>query len=319
MNKHKLILPLLLTVILSASLWRCGSADQTVKEKATTQESEEHHDEAAFVKISPQEMKEFGVETAVAGPAELQIHVSLPGEVVIPPDNLAHIHPRFPGIVKDVRKTVGDKVKKGETLAIIESNESMSDYALKSLIDGTVIEMHMTRGEMVDDSKHGFVVADLSKVWIYLQVYQKDLPYVRVGQPVTISAGKGIPEARGVISYIAPVIDEITRTAVARVELKNEKGIWKPGLFVTGRIVTKNMRVNLAVPKTALETLNGKTVVFVKDNEGFKPQPVHIGLENDTLVEIVHGLRPGQTYISKNGFVLKSEMEKSEFGEGDEH
>ncbi len=272
MNRHKLILPLLLTVILSASLWRCGSADQTVKVKATTQESEEHHDEEALVKISPQEMKEFGVETAVAGPGKLKLHVSLPGEVVIPPDNLAHIHPRFPGIVKEVRKTVGDNVQKGETLAIIESNESMSDYALKSLIDGTVIEMHMTRGEMVDDRKHGFVVADLSKVWIYLQVYQKDLPYVRVGQPVTISAGEGIPEARGVISYIAPVIDEITRTAVARVELKNEKGIWKPGLFVTGRIVTKNMRVNLAVPKTALETLNGKTVVFVKDNDGFKPQ-----------------------------------------------
>ncbi len=317
MKKSKLLIPLLLTVSISTLFWQCGSADQNIKTSHQTNEA--YHDNEQIVTITQQEMKEFGVETAVAGPGKLKLHVSLPGEVVIPPGNLAHIHPRFPGIVKEVRKTVGDRVKKGETLAIIESNESLSDYALKSLIDGTVIEMHMTRGEMVNDRMHGFVVADLSKVWIYLRVYQKDLPYVRVGQPVNISAGRGIPEARGVISYIAPVIDEVTRTAEARVELVNEKGIWKPGLFVTGRIETENMRVNLAVPKTALETMGGKTVVFVKGNNGFKPQPVRIGRENDSLVEIIHGLRAGQTYISKNGFVLKAELEKSEFGEGDEH
>ncbi len=317
MKKDKSILTLFLILIITVLLWQCGSADQSVK--ITGRQPEEHHDVDQSVQITAQEMQEFGVETAVAAPGKLKLYVSLPGEVVIPPDNLAHIHPRFPGIVKEVRKTVGDKVQKGETLAIIESNESMSEYALKSLINGTVIEMHMTRGEMVDDRKHGLVVANLGKVWVYLQVYQKDLPYVRVGQSVIISAGKGIPEARGIVSYIAPVIDEVTRTAVARVELKNKTGIWKPGLFVTGRIETENLRVKLAVPKTALETINGNTVVFVKDGKGFKPQPVHIGRENDSLVEIVHGLRSGQTYVSKNGFVLKAEMEKSEFGEEHGH
>ncbi len=314
MKKH---LTLILFAILSLVLLQCRSAEKPQTEPHA--EAEEHHDDEAIVKLSVQEMKEFGVETAVAGPGKLQVHVNLPGEVVIPPDNLAHIHPRFPGIVKEVRKTVGDKVKKGETLAIIESNESMSDYALKSLIDGTVIEMHMTRGEMIDDNEHGFVVADLSKVWIYLQVYQKDLPYVRTGQTVIISAGKGLPEVRGTISYIAPIIDEITRTAEARVVLRNHNGLWKPGLFVTGRIVTENIQVDVAVPKTALETLDGKTVVFVQEDGGFQPQPVHTGRENDTVVEIVHGLKPGQTYVSKNGFVLKAELMKGEFEEGHGH
>ncbi len=316
MKKNKIFLPLILIFIFSAAIWSCGSGQES--HEAAKETPAEHHDEEQIVTISPEEMKEFGVETAVAGSGLLQVHVTLPGEVVIPPDNLAHIHPRFPGIVKEVRKTVGDRVKKGEVLAIIESNESMSDYALKSLIDGTVIEMHMTRGEMVDDDQHGFVVADLSKVWIYLQVYQKDLPYVHKGQTVLISAGKGMPEVKGTISYIAPVIDEITRTAEARVVLPNSNGLWKPGLFVTGRVVTEKIKVNLAIPKTALENLNGKTVVFVREGAGFKPQTIHIGRENDSLVEVVHGLKPGQTYVSKNGFILKAELLKSEFGD-DEH
>ncbi len=310
-TKRLILFSVLMFVIIS-----CGTEPGTKSEKpeAHNEAAEEHNE---IVQLSQQELDEFGVVLAVAGPAKLQTHVSLPGEIIIPPHNLAHIHPRFPGMVKEVRKTIGDRVQKGEVLAVIESNESLSDYKIKSLIDGTVIEMHLTRGEMIDDAKHGFVVADLNTIWIYLQVYQKDLPYVRKGQKVLISAGKGLPETEGIISYIAPIIDEQTRTADARVVLRNRKGLWKPGLFVTGRIVTEDITVDVAIPKTALETFEGETVVFVKETEGFKPQPVHINRENDTLVEIEHGLKAGQTYVSKNGFVLKTELMKSEFGDGD--
>ena len=317
MNKQKIFLRLIISGILLLSLWGCGETEQ-VQDKAHS-ETEEHHDEEQIVKLTPQVMQEFGVETAVAGPGELQVHVTLPGEVIIPPDNLAHIHPRFPGIVKDMRKHIGDRVKKGEVLAIIESNESLAEYAIKSLIDGTVVEKHLTRGEVVDDSEHGFVIADLSTVWIYLQVYQKDLPYVRVGQKVRISAGKGLPEVESTIRYISPIVDEITRTVEARVVLRNNKGFWKPGLFVSGRIVTESIEVGIAVPKTALENFESKTIVFVKKPDGFKPQAVHINRENDTLVEIVHGLKAGDVYVSKGGFTLKAELLKSEFGEEDEH
>ncbi len=308
-------LPIIIGV-LSTLILACGSTPKSQEEQSG--QNEAHPENEKIVSLTPQEMKEFDVETATAGPGTLQLHVELPGEVIIPPHNLAHIHPRFPGIVKEVRKSIGDKVKKGEVLAVIESNESMSDYAIKSLINGTVIEMHITRGEMVDDIKHGFVVADLSKVWVYLQVYQKDLPYVHKGQQVWISAGKSMPQQRGVISYISPIIDETTRTAEARVVLDNAKGIWKPGLFVTGRIITTKVHVPIIVPKTALETMDNQTVIFVKRANGFQPQPVEIGRENDQYVEILHGLKSGQIFVSKNGFILKAELLKSEFGD-DEH
>ena len=317
MKRFKILLILSVSALLSTGLWSCGKTEQAGG-KAAAQE-EEHHDDEQLVKLSPEVMKEFDVETAVAGPGKLQVHITLPGEVIIPPDNLAHIHPRFPGIVKEVRKHIGDRVKKGEVLAIIESNESLAEYAIKSLIDGTVVEKHLTRGEVVDDSKHGFVIADLSTVWVYLQVYQKDLPYVRVGQKVRVSAGKGLPEVVSTIRYISPIVDEITRTVEARVVLKNNRGLWKPGLFVSGKIITENIKVNIAVPKTALENLEGKTIIFVKDGDSFKPQPVQINRENDTMVEITHGLKAGDVYVSKGGFTLKAELLKSEFGEGHGH
>jgi len=315
MTQKKAFFPLIIVGIFSLILWQCGPAEKPLNER--TEKAEEHHDESKIVKITTDEMKEFGVKTAVAGAGKLQLHVSLPGEVAIPPANLAHIHPRFPGIVKEVRKTIGDKVKKGEALAIIESNESMADYAIKSLINGTVIEMHMTRGEMVDDSKHGFVIADLSAVWIYLQVYQKDLPYVRKGQKVLISAGKSMPRVTATIDYISPIIDEATRTAEARLVLRNSKDLWKPGLFVTGRIIADNINVPVMAPKTSLETMGNQTVIFTKTKDGFEPKPVEMGRENDQFIEIIHGLKAGQTYVSKNGFTLKAELLKSEFGDDD--
>ncbi|NOZ48280.1 MAG: HlyD family efflux transporter periplasmic adaptor subunit [Chlorobi bacterium] len=324
----KLLLPVLLFII-SVFSWQCSGNKNTnvaKQELNNNEHDEEHgeehgekHEEELVVQLTDSEMKEFGIETSVAGEGNLQIHVNLPGEVIIPPDNLAHVHPRFPGMVKAVYKEIGDEVVKGEVLAIIESNESLVEYKMKSLIDGTIIEKHITRGEVVEDSEHGFVIADLTKLWVYLSVYQKDLPYVKIGQSVVISAGEGLPTVKAKISYISPVIDEITRTATARVELSGNNNVYKPGLFVTGSITTTNIRVSLSIPKTAIETLDNKPVVFVKTGEGFKPHEIKIGRKNDINVEVISGIKPGDVYVSKRGFTLKAELQKSEFGEGHGH
>jgi len=282
-------------------------------------EIEGDHQEHASVRLTDEELKEFNIQLAKAGPGKLQIHVVLPGEVIIPPDNLAHIHPRFPGIVKKVQKHIGDRVKKGDILAVIESNESLSEYNIRSLIDGTLVEKHLSLGEVVDDSKHGFVIADLSTVWVYLKIYQKDLPYVAVGQKVEISAGPAMKKAIAKIDYISPIVDEDTRTTTARVVLNNRKGKWKPGLFVNGSIVTTDIKVDISVPKTAVETMNNNPVVFVRAEEGFEPREIVIGRTNSLNVEVLQGLNPGEEYVSSGGFTLKAELMKSEFGDGDEH
>lgn len=291
----------------------CKAEVHTEAEEAYNRGDDEHGDEE-IVQLSQAELEEFGIELAAAEAGKLQVHIDLTGEIVIDPDRLAHITPRFPGIVKAVRKKIGDKVNKDEVLAIIESNESLAPYEVKSLIKGTVIDMHLTMGEVITDDSHSFTVADLSKVWVNLNVYQKDLPYISIGQRAVVSASPGLQKAEGKIFYISPVVDEETRTATARVVLNNPEGRWRPGIFVNARVEIENIDVPILVPKTALQTFEGQTVVFVKTDEGFRPKNVSIGRTNTEFAEIITGLRPGQEYVAKGGFTIKAELGKSSFG-----
>jgi len=317
-DKMKNILPGFLILLISGIVILPHCSRETLQIHGDVAEDGHGHDEE-IVLLSDEEINEFGIKISTAKSGKLKRHVDLTGEIVINPDRLAHIHPRFPGIVKDVRKKIGDNVERGDVLAIIESNESLAPYEVKSLITGKVIDMHLTLGEVVADDSHTFTIADLSKVWANFSVYQKDLPYIRPGQPVYISTGLNREEVLGHISYISPVIDEKTRTATVRVELDNHTGNWRPGLFVNGRVVVSDERVPVYVPKTALEYYENQTVVFVRHGDGFRPQPVNIGRSDTQGVEIVAGLKPGQQYISKGGFTLKAELQKEAFGDGHGH
>lgn len=197
--------------------------------------------------------------------------------------------------------------------------ESFTRYEIIAPFGGEVIEKHITLGEVLPDDAEAFVIADLSTVWIDLNVYQKDLPLVREGQLVVISAGHGLPDATGKISYLRPVIGEETRTALARIVLPNKQGKWRPGLFVTGKIAVEEMKVPLVVPRSALQTVENKTSVFVQSGEGFEPWPVTLGQSDDTSVEIKSGLVPGQRYVAKGSFTLKAQLSKGAFGEGHAH
>lgn len=173
--------------------------------------AEEHHDDAeetpSVVVVSEKQRTSLKIEVATAGPGRIDAPVELLGEVEPNGDHLAHIVPRFPGIVREVRKVAGDSVRAGEVLAVIESSESLVRYELRTLIAGIVLEKHLTIGEAVGPEKQVFLIADLSTVWVDLSVYQKDLAEVSVGQAVRIHSVQQGPDAEGTISYVTPVVD----------------------------------------------------------------------------------------------------------------
>lgn len=278
---------------------------------------EEVHEE--IVSLGADEMREFGIVVAEAGGATLTASVDLPGEIQPNDNTLAHIVPRFPGIVTDVRAQVGDRVKAGQVLAVIESDESLSPYEVKTVLAGTVTAKHITLGEAVSREHAAFVVADLGSVWADITVYQRDLGDVAVGQEVRISAGHAHPPVTGTISYVAPVVDEATRTAVARVVLPNPEGAWRPGTFISARILLDSFVVPVAVPRTALQHFEDRDVVFVQIPEGFMPRPVTVGRSDENTLEIVSGLAAGELYVSQGGFTLKAELGKGSFGGGHAH
>src|ERR1700716_2574384 len=140
------------------------------------------------IEVSEEARKKSGIELAVAGPAVLRQTGKLNGKINTKEDRTAQVRPRFPGIVKSVGKRLGDTVKKGEALAVIESNESLQSYEVKSEIDGTVIEKKITLGEYVDTGRNIFVVADLSTVWIDFSVYRRESEKLHEGAKVFIKA-----------------------------------------------------------------------------------------------------------------------------------
>jgi len=272
--------------------------------------------EPRIVRIDAETQKEFGIEVQTAGPGWIERTTSLPAEVRPDQDRLAHIAPRFAGIAREVHAEIGDSVKAGQELAVIES-EALAPYSLKTLIDGLVIQRHITRGEPVSREQTAFVVADLRDVWVDIAVYQKDLPLLRLGQPVVVSAGHGLTEAEGAISYIAPIVDEETQTTTARVVLPNPGGIWRPGLFVTARVELERREVPIAVAKDALEEIEGRPALFVESAGGFEVRPVSLGASGDRHVEVRAGLAAGERYAARGVFTLEAELQRDQLT-GDE-
>ncbi len=322
MNKNNLIYLLIgivvggLTVFILFGENRFSSDEHNLSKVAHNEEGDEHghegHSEA--INISDEVMKEFGIEVKIASKGKIAVHKDLTGEIVLNPDNIAHIVPRFGGIVKSVYKKIGDSIKKGEKIATIESNESLVSYDVTSSIDGTILELHMTPGELIGDAQHIVLVANLTNVWAELNIYQQDLGKVKIGQNVEITSPHSKTVFKGKLFYISPVVDEATRTAIARVKLNNTRGTWKPGMFISGSVLTNYKTVNIAVPVNAIQILNSQKVVFVSGAEGFQPQIVTLGMENNKLIEVIDGLHAGDKYVAKGAYTFKSEILKESFG-----
>ena len=355
-------------------------------------ESDEHTSEE-IVKIDDLQKKKLNIKLGTAGPGKLSIVIDLPGEIVLDADHLAHIVPLLPGVVREVRKKLGQTVHQGDVMAVIESREladakaaylassekvalaqatfdreeqlwqkrinakqeylnaanglseakiehrstvqkllffgfsegfikdfqkhpdkSLTRYVITAPIEGTVVQKHITLGEKVSDDTAIFTIADLSHVWVDLSVPQKDLVSIKKGQKTHISLGFGTPDAEGKISYVSPMADKKTRTALARLVLPNPDRRWRPGLFVKARISVGEVQLPLMIPKEALQRLENEIVVFVEAKGGYEPKHVTVGRSDGSNVEILSGLSAGERYVAKGGFELKAVMMTSDMG-----
>jgi cobalt-zinc-cadmium efflux system membrane fusion protein len=263
------------------------------------------------VELTPEAIASSRISLAVAGPATIRTTVPLRGRLVPNEDGLAHIMPRFAGITREVRKRLGDAVAKDEVLAVIESNESLHPYEVRSRTSGTVIVKDITPGEFVSSDQEIFVVADLRTVWADLDVYRQDFAKLAPGQPVRLDAGAGTPPAESVISYLSPVGSMSSQTLLARAVVPNAGGLWRPGLFVSGEVLAEAVEVPVAVRSSALHTLGAFDVVFVRSGTVFEAQPLLLGRRDAEWVEVRSGLAAGAEYADTNSFILKADVGKS--------
>jgi len=261
--------------------------------------------------MTDEAVRQSGIAIETAGPASVRTVIAVNGRIAPNEDHLAHVIPRYPGIVKQIHRRLGDRVPKGGVMAVVESNQSLQSYNVKSSLAGTVIKKDITVGEYVTEGKAIYTVADLSTVWVDFDVYPKDFESLKVGQIANLFAGEGTLNATAPVIYISPFGAENTQTTVARIELPNPDGRWRPGLFVTGEIVVDDASVPLAVKASALQTFRDWDVVFLRDGDLFEIAILELGRRDDDWVEVLSGLAPGQKYAAENSFVVKADIGKS--------
>ena len=184
-------------------------------------------------------------------------------------------------------------------------------YALKAPIAGTVTRKQIALGQVVDATQMVYEVANLSTVWADVSIPTKDLGLVKTGQKVTVRAAAFEQSTVGVITYIAPLVAEQSRTATARVVLANEKSSWLTGLPVNIDLVADEVNVPLAVSVEAIQSLQYGDVVFGRYGDAFEARPVELGRRDSKYVEVLSGLNEGEQYAAGNSFVVKAELGKA--------
>ncbi|MBB4200938.1 hypothetical protein CCR94_18375 [Rhodoblastus sphagnicola] len=204
----------------------------------------------------------------------------------------------------------------------LRSNDNSANlglYPVRAPIAGRVIERKVDVGAAVggnNDPSELYAIADLSRVWIDLSIPASELNAIREGQKVTIRAPND-EILSGQIIFIGPVLNPETRSARVLAALDNPGLALRPGGFVTATIAVRETRVALRAPKAALQTIEGKTSLFVRNDKGFVARNVALGRSDAQFVEITEGLMAGETIAAANSFILKAELGKAEAAHDD--
>lgn len=278
------------------------------------EEKEGEHKEEGLIALSAEQLSNAGIELAQAGSIKIRETLPLYGVVALNTEHMQTVSARFPGVIHTVSRQVGDLVQPGDVLATVESDESLKSYNLTAAIRGVVTERHANAGEKTGEAPL-FVIADLSTVWVELSLFPRDVSKARTGQTVRVYQTSAQLSSEGKLFYLAPAANNANQALMAKVALDNSAMQWVPGHFVSAELTLNETPVALAVRNTALQTQEGRTVVFVQEKEGFEARPVQLGKTDSEYTEILSGISANETYAASNSFILKSELGK----EGAEH
>jgi len=393
-NQKKTIIYVVLAIVMiiaATMFWNkktTTKADENTVQNASKQKSDhakKANDEAEeadddVIHMDQQQMQTANIQIAQSASASITNTITLPGEIRFNEDRTAHIVPRLSGVAESVSADLGQRVKKGQVLAVISSpalaelrsasmaaqkrlslaqltyerekklwqdkisaeqdylqaqqayreaeinaqtskstlsalnaddtEGKLNRYVLRAPFDGIVIEKHIALGEAVKEDANIFLISDLSSVWVEVVLTPKDLENTQIGDEVTIRSTSTNLSAVGKINYIGNLLGEQTRTAKARVVITNPNLLWRPGLFVNVALGHGKKDLAVAVQSDAIQTLEGKTVVFIKVPNGFKAQVVTTGVSDGKLTEILDGMPIDVPYAAAGSFVVKAEAGK---------
>ncbi len=196
-----------------------------------------------------------------------------------------------------------------------EAMNGLQRYEIRSPGVGRVVERMVDLGTPVGgegQAKELFSIIDLRSVWVELAVSSADIAQIREGNRVVVTMGGSDLRAEGKIVFISPVYNPETRSARVYAAIANDDFRWRPGSFVSADVETERVDIEVRVPRAALQTLEGATVVFVRTDNGFERRKIVLGKQDEAFVEVAFGVDPGEQIAVSNTFLLKAELGKSE-------
>lgn len=249
-----------------------------------------------------------GVKVEVAGPAVVRNTVRLMGTIALDQNRHAEIKARFPGIVRAVSVQQGQRVRRGQTLVVVEGNESMRSYPVVAPFDGVVLSRATNVGD-VAGSNTLVELANLSEVWVELRAIGPDAERLAAGQEVDIRSATGDSRTGGKIQTLLPLASG--QSVVARATIDNADGRWRPGMMVSAEVTTDSREVPLAVKEAGLQRFRDFTVVFAQVGDTYEVRMLELGERDGEYAEVLGGLKPGTRYVAEQSFLIKADVEKS--------
>jgi Cu(I)/Ag(I) efflux system membrane fusion protein len=191
---------------------------------------------------------------------------------------------------------------------IDRTGEAQRAITILSPQTGIVIEKQALKGIAVTPMMHLFVVADMSRVWVMADVYERDLAQVKLGQQATLTIDAFPGHAlTGLVTFISPTLDEITRTAKVRFEFPNADLLLKPRMYATVELKV-DLGDGMVVPSDAVVDTGERKIVFVAHDGGhFEPRALELGPALDGSYQVLSGLEDGENIASQGQFLLDSE------------
>ena len=252
-----------------------------------------------------------GIRIAAAGPGVIADEHEVQGLLTPMEGRVANVMARFPGPVRTLRANVGDTVRAGQALAVVESNLSLTTYTVSAPISGVVLARNASVGSVASEGSPLFEIADLSSLWVDLHIFGSDAQHIRPGVPVEVTRMSDGATIETVLERVLPGTATASQSTVARATIANTDGLWRPGSAVKARITVEQQPAALVVPLAALQSFRDWDVVFIRVGDTYEIRPVELGKRDGTQVEVLSGLKPGDAVVVEQSYLVKADIEKS--------
>lgn len=271
----------------------------------------------AHTTIQPAMAQQAGIVSAPAQAGTIADEHEVQGLLTPVDGRVAQVTARFPGPVRSLAANVGDRVRAGQVLASIDSNLSLTTYSISAPISGVVLSRLAQVGAVAGEGTLLYEIGDLSQLWVDLHIFGADTQHITAGVPVRITRMTDGISQGATLERVLPGTATASQSTVARATVENDDGLWRPGAAVTARITVAMQPAAVVVPLSALQSMDGDDVVFVREGDTYTARPVVLGARDATKVEVKDGLRAGEQVVVEQSYVIKADIGKA--GAAHEH